>query len=162
MGRFLFSQIFILLIFTFFLGIPALAENQFTDNKDGTITDQKHKLMWAATDNLGDITWRQADQWIRYTFPMTLPVQYENWRLPTLEELKTLYIKDKSYKGYEADCGQRLKITAEIQLSCGFVWTGDQQGITAKVFNFKRGTFTSARMVQLRGYRALAVRNVAK
>ena len=160
MGRFLSTQMLMLLILTLFTGMPVLAESQFIDNKDGTITDPKQGLMWAATDNLGDIAWKQANQWIRYTFPMTLPVQYENWRLPTLEELKTLFVKDKSYKGYESNCGQQLRIISEIQLSCGFVWTGDTQGITAKVFNFKRGTFTSARMVHKRGYRALAVRNV--
>jgi hypothetical protein len=162
MVRYISSQILLLLIVPLFLGIPARANSSFTDNKDGTVTDQKSGLMWATTDNLGDISWRQADQWIRYTFPMTLPVQYENWRLPILEELKPLYIRDKTYKGYEADCGQQLKIVPEIQLSCGFVWTGDTQGITAKVFNFKRGTFTSARMVHRRGYRALAVRNISE
>ncbi len=162
MGRFLSSRIFMLLTFTLLFQTPVLAENQFTDNKDGTITDQKTGLMWAATDNLGDINWREANQWIRYTFPMTLPVQYDNWRLPTLEELKSLHVKDKKYQGYKSDCGQQLKIITEIQLSCGFVWTGDQQGITAKVFNFRRGTFTSTRMVQQRGYRALAVRDLVE
>lgn len=137
-----------------------VSEERFVDNNDGTITDNQLQLMWAKTDNIGDINWHQANKWIRFTFPYSLPILYENWRLPTLEELKTLHIKNKSYAGYEAECGQRLKITPEIQLTCGFVWSSDQQSITARVFNFNRGTFYSDRLVHKRGYRALAVRDI--
>ncbi len=133
---------------------------RFIDNNDGTITDHQLDLMWAKTDNIGDINWHQADKWIRFTFPYSLPVLYENWRLPTLEELKSLHIKDKEYSGYEAECGQRLKITPQIRLTCGFVWSSNQQSITAQVFNFKRGIFYSDRLVHKRGYRALAVRDL--
>ena len=76
--------------------------------------------MWAATDNLGDISWHQAEKWIRFTFPLSLPVQFENWRLPTLDELKSLHITDKGYSGYESNCGQHLKITPEIQTQLRF------------------------------------------
>ena len=153
-----------LILVHFFLMIlfclTAYAEDRFADNNDGTITDHQLGLMWAKTDNIGDINWHQADKWIRFTFPYSLPVVYENWRLPTLEELKTLYIKDKTYSGYEAECGQRLKITSKIHLTCGFVWSSDRQSITAQVFNFNRGTFYSNRLVHNRGYRALAVRDL--
>jgi len=162
MERFMFSRILMLLIFSLVLIPPVYAEDRFTDNKDGTVTDHQSGVMWAATDNLGDISWHQAEKWIRFTFPMSLSVQYENWRLPTLEELKSLYIRDKSYRGYESNCGQHLKITPEIQLSCGFVWSGDRQGVTADVFNFKRGTFYSDRLTKKNGYRALAVRDLSK
>ncbi len=161
-GRILCTRFFFLFIFLFCSCLSVSAQERFTDNKDGTVTDQQLALMWSTTDNLGDITWHQAEKWIKYTFPLTLPVQYENWRLPTLDELKTLYIKDKAYKGYEADCGQRLRNTPLITLSCGFVWSANRQGVAAKVFNFKRGTFTSSRLVQKRGYRAIAVRHLVE
>ena len=140
--------------------LTALPEERFTDNNDGTITDHQLQLMWAKADNIGDINWHQADKWVRFTFPYSLPVVYENWRLPSLDELKTLYIKKDSYSGYEAECGQRLKITPRIHLTCGFVWSSDRQSITAQVFNFNRGTFYSNRLVHNRGYRALAVRDL--
>jgi len=162
MGRFISLQILTLLIFTSLFYLPVHAGQRFTDNKDGTISDHQLGLMWAATDNLGDISWHQAEKWIRFTFPLSLPVQYENWRLPTLNELKSLYINDKSYRGYEANCGQQLENIPEIRLSCGFIWSGDRQGISAKVFNFSRGTFYSDRLVHKRGYRALAVRDLLK
>ena len=145
-----------------FFCLPVLAGDRFTDNNDGTITDHQLGLMWASTDNLGDVSWHQAEKWIRFTFPLSLPVQYENWRLPTLDELKSLYIKDKSYRGYESNCGQQLKIISEIKLSCGFIWSGDRQNVSANVFNFNRGTFYSDRLVHNRGYRALAVRDLLK
>jgi hypothetical protein len=158
----MFLRILALLIFSLALIPPVNAEDRFTDNKDGTVTDHQSGVMWAATDNLGDINWHQAEKWIRFTFPMALPVQYENWRLPTLAELKSLYVRDKSYRGYESNCGQRLKIISEIRLSCGFVWSGDRQDVTADVFNFKRGTFYSDRLTKKNGYRALAVRDLSQ
>ena len=147
-----------ILIFPFC--INAIPGERFTDNNDGTITDHQLGLMWATTDNIGDINWHQADKWIRFTFPYSLPILYENWRLPSLEELKSLYIKESKYSGYEAECGQQLKITPEIQLTCGFVWSADRQSITAQVFNFSRGIYSSNRLVHKRGYRALAVRDL--
>jgi len=159
MKRFISVWIFTLLIFASLFYLPVHAGQRFTDNKDGTISDHQLGLMWAATDNLGDISWHQAEKWIRFTLPLSLPVQYDNWRLPTLSELKSLYVNDKSYRGYESNCGQQLKIISVIRLSCGFVWSGDRQGVSAKVFNFNRGTFYSDRLIHYRGYRALAVRD---
>ncbi len=153
-----------LIMAMFILVVPfclsVIPGERFTDNKDGTVTDHQQGLMWAKTDNIGDIDWHQADKWIRFTFPYSLPVLYENWRLPTLEELQSLHIKNKEYDGYEAECGQLLKISQEIQLTCGFVWSSDRQSITAQVFNFKRGIYYSDRLVHKRGYRALAVRDL--
>jgi len=160
MTRYISTLIMALSILVVPFCLNAFPGERFTDNNDGTITDHQLGLMWARTDNIGDIDWHQADKWIRFTFPYSLPVLYKNWRLPTLEELKSLHIKDKEYSGYEAECGQRLKITPEIHLTCGFVWSSNQQSITAQVFNFRRGIYYSDRMVHKRGYRALAVRDI--
>jgi len=141
------------------IGGVALAGDRFTDNGDGTVTDHELGLMWARNDNNGDIDWHQADKWVRYTFPYTLPVRYDNWRLPTLEELQSLVVKGK---GYEADCGQWVKINPAINLSCGWIWTSQtgQLGPTAMVFNFQNVYYYSVRKVQRRAYRALPVRDI--
>ena len=34
--------------------VPVIAADRFTDNGDGTVTDQKLGLMWSKTDNQGD------------------------------------------------------------------------------------------------------------
>ncbi len=135
------------------------AGERFTDNGDGTVTDHQLGLLWSKADNQGDIDWKGAERWIKYTFPFSLPMEKrENWRLPTLEELKSLYVKDN--KGYESDCGQWVKIVPEIRLSCGWVWSSEKQNVTAGVFNYQRGYHYTDRMVHKRAYRALAVRTL--
>ena len=144
----------------FFLSAPVFADDRFTDNGDGTVTDHQLGVMWAKTDNQGNINWKQADLWIKYTFPDTLEKKYDNWRLPTLAELESLYIKEKKIKGYETDCGQRVKIVPVIKLSCGWVWTSETSAIQAFIFNFNRGYHYSDRMVHNKAYRALPVRDL--
>jgi hypothetical protein len=138
----------------------ALAGDRFRDNGDGTVTDHEHNLMWAQADNQGDIDWKQAERWIRFTFPDTIQARYDDWRMPTLAELQTLYIDEPDYDGYETDCGQVVRITRAIRLTCGWVWGADTQAITATVFNFHRGVYYTERMAHYRSHRALAVRTI--
>jgi hypothetical protein len=149
-----------MVFFMFFIHTWAIADDRFTDNGDGTVTDHQLGLMWAKTDNQGDINWNQAKLWVTYTFPDTIPASYDNWRLPTLKELQSLYVSDKEYKGYETDCGQRVKIVPDIKLSCGWVWTCETSAIQAFIFNFNRGYHYSDRMVHKKKYRALPVRDL--
>ena len=160
MFRYLSATLIILSVGVLVCFYPAQAGDRFTDNGDGTITDHKLGLMWSKTDNHGDINWIQADKWVRFTFPDTLEKKYDNWRLPTLAELQSLYVHDKAYKGYETDCGQQVKIVTEIKLSCGWVWTSETSAIQAYIFNFNRGYHYTDRMVHDKAYRALPVRDL--
>ncbi len=144
------------------ISAPAIAGDRFVDNGDGTVTDHQLGVMWAQTDNQGDIDWKQAKLWVKYTFTYTIPAKYFDWRLPTLAELESLYVYEKAYKGYEADCGKRIKTVPEIELSCGWVWTSRTSAIQAYFFNFNRGLPSSDRMVRDRNYRALPVRDLNK
>jgi Protein of unknown function (DUF1566) len=146
----------------FFNILPPAAGERFTDNGDGTVTDHELGLMWSKTDNNGDINWNQAEKWVKYTFPLTIEKDYDNWRLPALKELQSLVMKDKKYKGYETDCGQWVKLTPQIQLSCGWIWTSEvsAQAPSARIFNFDSVYHYTVRKVQQRGYRALPVRDV--
>ena len=148
----------------FFLIFPAdsllHAQDRFVDNEDGTVTDTLLRVMWTKTDNQGDITWKQAQQWITYTLPYTLPNYYDNWRLPSIDELKTLYNHNALDKGYEADCGQKVKIVSVIELSCGWVWASEKKLISAWLFNFQRGYAYTDRISKKRAYRILGVRNL--
>lgn len=141
------------------IGGAARAGERFTDNGDGTVTDHELGVMWAKSDNQGDINWHQAEKWVRYTFPYTLPKLHDNWRLPTLKELQSLV---QEGRGYETACGQWVKIVPSIQLSCGWVWTSEtgQLGPTATVFNFDNVYHYSVRKAHHRAYRALPVRNI--
>ncbi len=141
-------------------GLPAAAEDRFTRNGDGTVTDRRQGLMWASTDNQGDIGWKEAGQWIRFTFGSTIPARHEGWRMPTLAELSSLFVDDDAYDGYETECGLRVKVVPEIRLTCGWVWAADSDQVTASVFNFTRGIHYTERKVHHRAHRALAVRDL--
>ncbi len=158
-GFLIFSLVLVFLGLVAFLGENAVAGDRFTDNGDGTVTDHLLGVMWAKHDNQGDIDWKGAQRYCRLGPPQLLG-KYENWRMPTLDELKSLYVKDKNYKGYETDCGQWVKIVPDIKLSCGWVWAGEKRSITARVFNFRRGYDYTDRMVHKRHYRALPVRDL--
>jgi hypothetical protein len=146
----------------FFYSLPAAAGERFTDNGDGTVSDHEFGLMWSKTDNNGNINWIQAEKWVKYTFPLTLEKNYDNWRLPTLKELQSLVVKDTKDKGYETDCGQWVKVTPQIRLSCGWIWTSETDPIapTARIFNFNHVYHYTVRKAQKRGYRALPVRDL--
>ena len=152
----------IIVVAIFFNFLPVLAGDRFTDNGDGTVTDHELGLMWSQTDNHGNIDWIQGDQWVKYTFPFTLEKRYENWRLPTLKELQSLVVTDKTYQGYETDCGQWVKTIPLIRLSCGWIWTSesDARAPTARIFNFNNVYHYTVRKAQRRGYRALPVRDL--
>ncbi len=156
--RLIFLTVFWVVSAIWTIGVEA--EERFRDNGDGTVTDQRHNLMWAQTDNHGDIDWKQAGQWIRFTFPFTIEARYDDWRMPTLTELQSLYADDEAYDGYETECGQVVRINPVIRLTCGWVWAADNQAITAAVFNFHRGVHYTERMAHSRGRRALAVRSL--
>ena len=171
MSRYPKMTLAIIVMGVFLLCLPAWAGDRFIDNKDGTVTDNERGLMWAKTDNHGNIDWIQAEKWVKYTFPYTLEKKYDNWRLPTLDELKSLLNPDDNYDGYETDCGQRVKTILHIKLTCGWVWTGEEIVIskdskgrtvapTARIFNFDNKYHYSVRKAHRRGYRALAVRDL--
>jgi hypothetical protein len=145
-----------------FINTASAAEERFTDNGDGTLTDHELGLMWSKTDNNGNIDWIQAEKWVKYTFPYTLEKRYEDWRLPTLQELQSLVVPDKNYKGYETDCGQRAKNIPLIKLSCGWIWSSETDPLapTARIFNFEHLYHYTVRKSQNKGYRALPVRDL--
>ncbi len=149
--------ILVLAIFILGLGVGHLmAQGRFIDNNDGTVTDTKTNLMWAKYDNQGDITWHDAKAYCEHI----ILSKYEDWRMPTIKELETLY--DPSEKGYKTTCGNRVRVNPAIQLSCGWVWARDALTITAYAYNFSRGYRYTDRMVHKRHFRALPVRTVKK
>lgn len=145
------------------LTLCALAESflddRFTDNGDGTVTDHELDLMWAQSDNQGDIDWQDAERYCKMG-PPNLLGKYDNWRMPTLDELSSLYVEDPTYEGYESDCGQHVRIVPVIQLSCGWIWCSEKKAISARVFTFGRGYQYTDRMSANRNYRALPVRSL--
>ena len=139
---------------------PAAAQERFIDNGDGTVTDLRAGLMWAQTDNQNDIFWRQAAEWIRESFAASLDRKYENWRLPTVAELQSLYLADPTYHGYQASCGYAVKMIPQISLSCILVWSSDTALGLPLAYNYYLGNAFAVDLNDNAGCRVLAVRNI--
>jgi hypothetical protein len=66
--------------------VNLMKSDRFQDNGDGTVTDTKTRLMWAKKDNGYDINWKDAKRHCE-TYRGG---NYRDWRMPTLEELRSL------------------------------------------------------------------------
>lgn len=110
------------------LSAEALAVERFVDHGDGTVTDTETSLMWAAVDNGKPINWPDALSYCQ---------QYSggghvDWRLPTLDELASLYDhREKNKNGYH--------INKAIDTSASSCWALETQNAKAARFNFTYG-----------------------
>jgi hypothetical protein len=99
---------------------------RFKDNGDGTVTDSRTGLMWAASDNGRDVNWAEAKEYCRnYSGG-----GHTDWRMPTQDELAGLY--DKAEPGPN-------HITPFIKLSKCCPWAGETRDSEAAHFSFIDG-----------------------
>ena len=89
-------------------------QDHFIPNNDGTVTDRENGLMWAAKDNGEDISWNKADA---YCKNFTL-AGHQDWRLPTLSELKSLH--EAKVASYHAEEERVIKLTSNYLWSSQF------------------------------------------
>ncbi|CAI2719097.1 Lcl C-terminal domain-containing protein [Nitrospina watsonii] len=72
---------------------------RFRDNKNGTVTDLQHHLVWEQRDSYQSqkkwLNWNDAQNYIK-KFNETEFGGASTWRLPTREELQSLYDENKS------------------------------------------------------------------
>ena len=62
------------------------SQHGFVDNSDGTVTDTKTGLMWQQSDSGSAVNWNAAI----YECETATLAGFEDWRLPTVNELQTL------------------------------------------------------------------------
>jgi len=65
---------------------PTTIINHFTDNGDGTITDNLTQLVWQKIPNANVVTWEEA---ISYSEGLTVGSN-SDWRLPNIKELQSI------------------------------------------------------------------------
>ena len=64
-------------------------ENDFVDNRDGTITDRATGLMWEKEGSKKETSFPRTDKYIN-SLNTNKFSGYQNWRLPTINELLSL------------------------------------------------------------------------
>jgi hypothetical protein len=106
-------------------------DKRFSDHDDGTITDTKTGLMWMKKDSYLHLehwlNWHEVHDYIRQLNDEGF-AQYNDWRLPTTDELKTLYEPDKLNSSQR---GREMKIHIDpifAKKGSGSIWSGDENG----------------------------------
>ncbi|MGB5747697.1 MAG: DUF1566 domain-containing protein [Desulfobacterales bacterium] len=117
-----------LFVFIGLIVIPVIASDRFVNNGDGTVTDTKTGLVWAAKDNGEHINWRDASSYCQ-SFSGG---GNTDWRMPKLEELKTLYDPViQNDRGYH--------ITPLVGITAESCWASETRGEEAARFNYTYG-----------------------
>ncbi|GJL78328.1 MAG: hypothetical protein NPINA01_13170 [Nitrospinaceae bacterium] len=136
--------------------------NRFIDNGDGTVTDSEKNLMWKKSDSMGDLA-----KWVNYQesadYARELNEQkfagYDNWRLPTRDELCTIYDKAWSVKD---KFGKDIHINDCFAPGGGFSMVAQQVPgrMRTWVFNLRDGEYTQPDGLWTLAEAARAVRNI--
>ena len=149
--------IVVLMVLVVYVGFAFAGEKardgSFIAYDNGTVLDTRTNLMWAAKDNGSTIDPVDAGSYCeKYRGG-----GYTDWRMPTPEELKGLYDKNKTYK---SDCGADVHLTELIHLTCASPWTSELNESKASYFHFGGGgLFWMSRDIGKPFSRALPVRS---
>jgi hypothetical protein len=127
-------------------------DDRFTLYDDGTVLDAETNLMWAAEDNGEDIDWKWAE---RYCLVFT-GGGYTDWRLPTINELRSLYDENKPWR--DTDCGSVRTATEWIRFSCTWFWSSESKFSSPDAFNFRNGDVDRNHMGNFYDDRVMPVR----
>jgi hypothetical protein len=119
-------------------------DKQYISYENGIVYDEKTNLEWlTAPDKY--ITWDEAKAWVE-----SLSIEGGGWRMPTKDELQSLYIKG---------AGER-NMTPLLKTTGWRVWSGQTEGeMAAWYFNFYDGDYTWGTRESEGNPRAFAVRS---
>lgn len=119
-------------------------EERFVDNGDGTVTDQKSRLMWMQNDSYNVfkrfLVYSGAKKFLAKMNEEAF-AGFTDWRIPSREEAQSLYYKEKE-KSIQDKYEMSLYIDPVFTPGCGYdTWTSNTRGkITAYVYSFASGT----------------------
>ncbi len=119
-------------------------------------TDPATQLTWATKDNGKNVTWKQATDYCRSLAVADLA----EWRLPTIDELKTAYEPTVDTPGIdETGSAVPMHVKGNLHLT-GWQWSQSQANISGEAwgFSFATGKRLAGRFTDNLGNRALCVR----
>ena len=149
-------KVFQLIIITFmtllFSQILTASENRFSIQADNTILiDNETGLMWPVQDNGSDISWPAGKEYCK-KFSLG---GFNDWRMPTREELATLY-------SLEAANSSEYYIHTQVVVTACCQWAIDVDGPKVGSFDFEYGNMDWGYPMSTVDARVLPVRNVNK
>ncbi len=119
--------------------------NRFVVSEDNTVLDSETGLMWATKDNEVNTNWEAAKTYCeKYSAG-----GYSNWRLPTLEELGSIY---------DPTSEKRFKTFPLITLTGPCPWSSETRKNRARTIFFMGGEVNTFSKRSSNGFRALPVR----
>jgi hypothetical protein len=105
----------------------------------GGIKDAKPRLEWVSGPDR-DTTWDEARSWVQ-----NLSIGSGDWRMPTIKELKTLYLKDD--------------LTLLATATGSWMWSGETKDSSARLFSFRYGIDKWGNRSYSKNNRGFAVRS---
>jgi hypothetical protein len=118
---------------------------RFVRNDTGTVVDRQLDFEWIVGPN-EDTTWHEAKSWVE-----RLSVEGRGWRMPTREELGTLYKEGAGSSN----------MSPSFKSKCRFAWTSEKvNSLHAWGFCFATGEAFWPRCSYSRGARAFGVRSL--
>jgi len=137
----------------------AIKDDRFIDHGDGVVLDTKTGLMWGNKDNGNDTKWHDA----KFYCENYHGGGYKDWRMPTLQELESLYDENKIQPVACSNSNNVHIATDFINITCLNLWSSETSTTTNEcaIFNFGSGT-RSAYACQMTFARALPVRSVSR
>ena len=110
-------------------------DGRFIAYSNGTVSDTRTNLMWAAKDNDSSINWANAKNYCENY----RGGGYTDWRMPTQDELAGLYDANKSRPGACHGSYSIHVATELIDITCFIPWASETRGSDAAYFNFTTG-----------------------
>ena len=120
-----------ILVFLILLSFPNLIlAGPFKDNNDGTVTDEGTGLVWQSGDSFHDLkkglNWYDALEYVTSKNSQKF-AGYDNWRLPTLNELNNLWQSTGKIKSKD---DESLGLAPEFKNGGSYyIWTGEERGL---------------------------------
>ena len=103
---------------------------QYIDQGNGTITDQSSGLLWQQADSYHELkkgmNWYQALEYLDLKNAAKF-AGFDDWRLPTLKELKNLYDTSRPVKSKD---GERIGLPKLFSNGgSDYLWTNNERGL---------------------------------
>ena len=123
--------------------LKSSGDPRFQNNRDGTVTDLEHGLMWKQQDSYQErkewTNWEAAHLYVEEINKKKF-ASYGNWRLPTRKELLTLYEEDKSIPWFYYWTTNEVHMDPIFGYTSCCFWTSEEhEEIYAWHVNFLRG-----------------------